>query len=148
MRGAHPSLPDPTRRMKPFDAFLFAVPACILLFAPTQEDSREIERGRYLAEQVAMCVQCHSPRDESGALIEGKSFTGGTIPFGSPWPSQAWGALAPHIAGLPGYTREDGLRLLEHGLTPSQRRPRPPMPAFRMSAADARAVVAYLKSLR
>src|SRR5262250_32718 len=31
-----------------------------------------IERGRYLANDVAMCVQCHSPRDENGALIEGQ----------------------------------------------------------------------------
>jgi len=55
---------------------------------------------------------------------------------------------APAIAGLPGYTKEESIRLLMDGLTRDGRRPDPPMPQFRLNRADAEAVVAYLKSLR
>ena len=27
-----------------------------------------VERGRYLTHDVAMCVQCHSPRDDKGEI--------------------------------------------------------------------------------
>ena len=33
-----------------------------------------LERGRYLTHSVAMCVQCHSPRDDQGAIIVGREF--------------------------------------------------------------------------
>ena len=59
-----------------------------------------------------------------------------------------WALKAPAIAGLPGYTEEQGIRLLKEGLTRDDRRPDPPMPQYRLSRSDAQAVVAYLKSLR
>jgi mono/diheme cytochrome c family protein len=31
-------------------------------------DKSEIERGKYLVENVAMCVECHTPRNANGEL--------------------------------------------------------------------------------
>lgn len=106
-----------------------------------------LERGRYLVNDVALCVQCHSPRDEKGNLIETKILTGGRILFASPYPDRPWAFQAPNIRGMIGYTDAEGIRLLTQGLTRGGTPPRPPMHRFHMAPEDARAVVAYLKSL-
>jgi len=114
---------------------------------PQSKPDPRIERGRYLVHEVAMCVQCHSPRDANGELIAERLLRGEAIPFSSPYPSQRWAFRAPAIAGLPGYSKADGVRLLMTGLTPSGKTPLPPMPPFRMTKEDAEAVVEYLASL-
>jgi len=110
-------------------------------------DSR-IEHGRYLVHQVALCVQCHSPRDENGRLLETRLLSGARIPVSSPFPGQPWAYQAPDIRGMVGYTDEEGVRLLTEGITRGGTPPRPPMQQFHLTVEDARAVVAYLKSLR
>jgi mono/diheme cytochrome c family protein len=107
-----------------------------------------MERGRYVAQQVAMCVQCHSPRNERGELQQASLFDGGPIPFKSPFPGQNWAFAAPRIAGLPGWDANEVVKLLRTGRDSTGWSPRPPMPPFRLSEEDAKAVVAYLKSLR
>jgi len=110
-------------------------------------DAGAVARGEYLANSVAMCVQCHSTRDERGAIIETQKFRGGAIPFTAPWPGAAWPHQAPNISGLPGFTDEQVIGLLTEGSMGGGRpAPRAPMPPFRMARADAEAIVAYLRS--
>lgn len=106
-----------------------------------------VARGEYLANRVAMCVQCHSPRDASGAIRPSEKFRGGAIPFRSPWPDSEWAYQAPSLAGLPGFTDEQIVSLLSQGRATGRTTPRSPMPQFRMSQEDAAAIVAYLRSL-
>lgn len=95
-----------------------------------------------------MCTQCHTPRDDRGAMIEVELLAGAPIPLKSPYPGQAWAPQAPTIAGLPGgWSQADLARFLETGRSPSNELARQPMPPFRMTRADAEAVAAYLKSL-
>ena len=107
-----------------------------------------VERGRYLVHHVAQCVQCHSPRDPSGSLIEQDLLRGAPVPLRSPYLDVEWAFQAPRIAGLPGWDEATAVHLLMHGERPDGRAPLPPMPRFQMTEDDARAVVAYLKSLR
>jgi mono/diheme cytochrome c family protein len=110
--------------------------------------NRSNARGKYFVDQVAMCVECHTPRDDGGRLLRGKYLKGAPVPVKSPpYPNMKWALKAPAIAGLPGYTAEQGVRLLTEGITSDGRRPNPPMPPFQFSRADAEAIVAYLKSL-
>lgn len=106
-----------------------------------------VERGRYLAHHVALCVQCHSPRDAAGNLDATKLLDGGPVPVASPFRDLTFAAAAPRIAGLPGYTDREAIRLLMEGVARDGRAPRPPMPPFRLSQEDARDVVAYLRTL-
>lgn len=106
-----------------------------------------VARGEYLANRVAMCVQCHSPRDASGAIRMSEKFRGGAIPFKSPWSDSEWAYHAPSLAGLPGFTDEQIVTLLSQGRATGRTTPRSPMPAFRMSPEDAAAIAAYLRSL-
>src|SRR3954467_2404461 len=46
--------------------------------APSGSDRKEalVERGRYLVENVAACSNCHTPRDDMGALIPELALSG------------------------------------------------------------------------
>ena len=106
-----------------------------------------IAHGRYLAERVAMCVECHSGRDAQGNIIESELFLGGPIPVAPPWPND-WANRAPRNRGLPGYTDEQAMRLLTDGaIGRDGKQLRPPMPRFRMTTQDAADVIAFLRSL-
>ena len=112
-----------------------------------QLDRELVERGRYLVHHVAMCAQCHSPRDENGGLQELHLLEGGTIPVASPFAGVTWASAAPHLAGLPGFEPTNVVTLLTTGRRPDGRIPRPPMPPFRLDRDDATAIVTYLESL-
>jgi mono/diheme cytochrome c family protein len=107
----------------------------------------QIARGRYLVEKVAMCADCHSPRDEKGQFIRDRWLLGSVVTFKSTVPVPRWAEVAPPIAGLPGLTPEQGITFLMTGKEPSGETPDPPMPEYRMNREDAAAVVAYLRSL-
>lgn len=104
------------------------------------------EHGRYLAERVAMCVECHSGRDSDGNIIDSERYLGSELPFVVP---PGWATRAPRNRGLPGYTDEMAMRLLTQGaIGRDGRRLRPPMPRFRMTPQDAADVIAFLRSLQ
>ena len=116
-------------------AFLgLSLPSSLGADAPTTAE--QIQRGKYLVLHVAMCVQCHTPRDQQGRLDETRLL-----------PSFAWAFRAPALAGLPGLTAEDTISLLQTGKRSDGSSPNPPMPPFRFTPEDATAVVAYLESL-
>jgi mono/diheme cytochrome c family protein len=109
----------------------------------------DVARGDYIVHSVAMCVQCHSPRDRNGDLLMDQQFEGARMPVTSPFPGKPFAFSTPRLAGLPAGWKEDELaHFLETGDTGDRQQPQAPMPPFRMSAEDARSVVAYLKSLR
>lgn len=111
-------------------------------------DPALLERGEYLVRHVAMCGDCHSPRGKDGVLVPGKEFTGASLGF-APLAPMPWAAYAPGIAGLPtGWSSENMAQFLMSGNRPFDMPPvNPPMPAYRLTQADAEAITAYLKSL-
>jgi len=115
--------------------------------APRTSPEEQVQRGQYLVEHVAMCVQCHTPRNAQGQLDRTRLLQGAPIPVPAPFLMSQWAFEAPKIAGLPGWMAEDAERLLQTGRSARGYVPRPPMPQFRMTREDAAAVVAYLKSL-
>jgi cytochrome c553 len=105
-------------------------------------------RGDHLVNGVAMCGDCHSPRDEQGQFISGRELSGSPMPGARPPTTPHHAVYAPIIRGLPaGYDQASLARLLETGTKPDGTRPRPPMTQFRLEAADAKAVAAYIASL-
>lgn len=144
-----------------FRAITFVAGICVLLAAGadtmSRPDEHSIDRsdaaenrrqqGKYLVHHVAKCIECHTPRDENGRLMRHLLLQGAPMPVESPFPNQQWAFRAPKIAGLPGWEERQIVVLLQTGRRPSGLAPRPPMPAFGMTEEDARAVVAYLKSL-
>ncbi len=109
--------------------------------------SGNVQRGRYLVQHVAMCVECHTPRQDDGSLIRERLLRGGTIPVTAPEWQDEWGFVAPDLVSLARLQPERILSVLVSGRRPDGTNPRPPMPPFRFEPEDARAVVAYLQSL-
>ena len=106
-----------------------------------------IEHGRYIAEHVAMCVECHSGRDQHGNIIDSERYLGAPIPVGPPWATD-WALRAPRNKGLLGYDDAMAMRLLTEGaIGRDGTRLKLPMPRFRMTPQDAADVIAFLRSL-
>jgi mono/diheme cytochrome c family protein len=125
------------------------LPATMLTNTKASAPQGDVARGDYLVHSVAMCVQCHTPRTHDGTLLMDQQLQGASMPVKSPYSASPFAFAAPHIAGLPAGWTEDGfVHFLMTGDPGDRPRPQPPMPPFRMSEADARAVAAYLKSLR
>ncbi len=112
-----------------------------------------IERGRYLAEHVAMCIDCHSERDFSrfaGPVIEGTYGKGGEVfgkEMGLPGDFIA-SNLTP--ANLKHWTDGELYRAITSGVSRDGRAlfPIMPYPNFsRMDKEDIYAIIAYIRSL-
>ncbi len=116
--------------------------------AQADDAERLIQRGKYLVHDVAMCVVCHTPKTSDGKLITARLLQGAPIPVESPYPRQKWAFRAPALVGLGGFSEEAIVTLLQTGRRPGGETPQLPMPQYRMTEEDARAVAAYLKSLR
>ncbi len=110
-------------------------------------DAARIARGRYLADGVAFCGDCHTPLDDTGKPDRARWLHGSTVGFTPTQPIPDWPEVAPALAGLQGYTRAGMIRFLTSGITARGKTARPPMPAYRLHRADAEAVAAYLQSL-
>jgi mono/diheme cytochrome c family protein len=107
-----------------------------------------VARGEYIVNNVAVCSQCHTPRDNQGRLQREHWLEGASVWLQSAEPAENWPQYAPRIAGaLPG-TDEEMVTLLTTGIWRTGTYLRPPMPQFRMSRSDAEAVIAYLKSVK
>jgi hypothetical protein len=104
-----------------------------------------IAHGQYIAEHVAMCIECHSPRDQNGRIIEGREFMGAVLPIDPP---AGWASRAPRNRGLLGYSDAQAMRLLTQGaIGRHNEQLMLPMPRFRMTTRDAADVIAFLRSL-
>jgi len=107
----------------------------------------EIERGKYIVEKVAMCPQCHTPRLSDGQLDPNRPLDGASEFFQPPSPNPNWPLQAPRIGGNLPASDQDMVKLLTTGIWTDGKPLRLPMMPFRMSEADAKAVVAYLKTV-
>ena len=114
---------------------------------PGPPTKAEVERGRYLVEEVAKCPECHTPRKPNGELDSTAWLRGAPIWIKPVAAIPNWADQAPALAGLPGFTEAQAEKVLEEGTGPNGEDLRPPMHIYHMAPADARAIVAYLKSL-
>lgn len=113
---------------------------------PAPSPQQLVARGKYLVENVGMCQDCHTPMTPTGP-DPARWLQGAELPFAPTVPMPVWASAAPAIAGLPSLEDDEALALLTTGALPGGTTLRPPMPHYRFNQDDARAVVAYLRSL-
>jgi mono/diheme cytochrome c family protein len=133
--------------MKAFAGVCLFLSLTIVLAVAGSVPPSKLERGKYLVDHVAMCGDCHTPRNENGELIQEKYLKGTPLSFKPTAPVPGWADKAPNIAGLPGWEEKDAIKFLMTGRAYNDLPGRPPMPQFRLNKEDASAVVAYLRSL-
>lgn len=110
-----------------------------------------VERGKYLVEQVARCQECHTPKSDTGEFDTARWMKGATL-VGVPSVTIAdWHQKSPDITSTSAlWTRwgQEGFsKFLQTAKNPRGGKAGPPMPAYMMQAEDADAIAAYLKSL-
>ncbi len=112
-----------------------------------------IERGRYLANSVTVCIDCHSTRDWtkfSGPIVEGTCGKGGETfdqKFGFPGVYYSKN-ITP--AGIARYTDGELYRVITTGVTKEGKALFPVMPYTyygNMDPDDIQCIIAYLRSL-
>ncbi len=117
----------------------------------SRQDAADLSRhGEYLVNSVAMCGDCHTPRNDQGRPDRARLLRGATVSIRPKKASQEWADESPDITGcgLADKWGEEGMiKFLTTGVNPDGHKAMPPMPAFRLDARDARAVFVYLKSL-
>jgi mono/diheme cytochrome c family protein len=107
----------------------------------------DVARGKYLVESVAMCVQCHTPRNADGTLDRSRLLQGAPVIWQSANPDPNWPLNAPRIGGTLPAGDAEMIKLLTTGIWTNGKSLRLPMMPFRMNESDAKAVIAYLKSV-
>lgn len=109
-----------------------------------------VERGEYLVTAISGCNDCHSPLTPQGPDMA-RSLQGAPVSFELLPALQGhvpWAPYAPALAGGPAnYTDAQFAHFLQTGERPDGSHALPPMPQVRFNEADARAVVAYIKTL-
>lgn len=130
--------------------FLLAALA-LAVTAGAQSPSPQVTRGKYLVEEVARCQECHTPRTETNDFDRTKWLKGTTLIGVPATPPADWHQKSPDLTSTSAlWTRwgQDGLTaFLQTAKNPRGNHAGPPMPAYTMSADDAAAIVAYLKTL-
>jgi len=116
--------------------------------APPDDQTKTVARGKYLAIDIGGCHDCHTPRDQQGQFIKDKWLQGSELFFKPAFPIPGWTSISPGIAGLPNWTDDQAITFLTTGTAPDGTEANPPMPRYRFNRADAKAVVAYLRSLK
>lgn len=74
----------------------------------------DVERGRYLVEEVAMCGECHTPRLPNGDIDRSRWLQGAAIWIVPVQPNPNWAMRAPSLAGMP-YSEQQAEDVLERG---------------------------------
>ena len=107
--------------------------------------SPEVARGRYIAESMAHCGECHTPRNPLGGLRKAKWLGGAPLPDGK--------GKVPNITpGKLAWPADDIFAFLTTGFTPDFDVVGGPMAHVvanfaRLPEADVRSVVAYLQAV-
>jgi mono/diheme cytochrome c family protein len=128
--------------------------AAVLAFTPWEargSDVGLIERGRYLA-TIGGCGDCHTPGYFLGKPDLKRELGGSEVGFEIPAVGVFYGPnLTPDKeTGLGAWSEADIIKALKTGVRPDGRQlvPVMPWPALaKLTPGDARAIVAYLKSL-
>ena len=115
-------------------------------------DAKVVAYGKYLVEDVAKCQECHTPKMENGDLDRSKWLKGAVLDFAPLRPVKDWHKTSPDLTSNSRLWAKWGeatfLKFMQTGLTPKGTPAAPPMPAYKLNAKDAEAVLEYLKSLK
>ena len=127
------------------------VAACVFV-CTGQAQMDKVSRGRYLAEEVARCQECHTPKAPDGQFDKEKWMKGAVLNIQPIEPVKGWHKTLPDLT-RPGrlwqkWGELEFIRFLTTGNGPSGKPADAPMPTYKMTEADAEAIVDYLKSLK
>jgi mono/diheme cytochrome c family protein len=116
---------------------------------PIASESAEWNRGRYLAEAVAHCQECHTPRNLIGGLNRRHAYAGN---LHAPDGNEAPDITSDKKDGIGDWKLEDIEEVLKSGMTPDNEYVGQGMAdvidgTAKLTDADRHAIAVYIKSL-
>jgi len=131
---------------------LFGVFVVLMFAANGRAADGDAAYGKYLAENLGGCVDCHTPMLENGEFDKTHWLKGAMLTFQPIHPIPHWKAASPDITPSGEKWKKWGeagfVKFLETAQWPDGDKADPPMPPFKLNAHDAKALVAYLKTLK
>ena len=124
--------------------------AALALGAAAAGAETPAERGRYLAETIAGCGNCHTPRGPGGMFAAGKELAGGFVFDEKPFRAVAANITPDKETGIGAWTDAQLAKAIREGIRPDGSPIGPPMPFElyrRLSDGDLMAMVAYLRTV-
>lgn len=116
-----------------------------------QADKVSIERGRYLAETIVACGNCHTPKAPDGQPIQSKKYAGGFLIEEPPFIAYAPNITMDIKTGIGNWSDEEIIKSIREGIRPDGSIIGPPMPTMHykdMSDNDVKSIVAYMRTLK
>ena len=107
--------------------------------------------GEYLAVNVALCADCHTPRSGLRNQADMERLFAGTADPPDGFPANPANITPDNSTGIGTWSEADFLRAIQTGITPDGRELHPFMPwrqYRRMSEDDLRAIYRYLRTVR
>ncbi|MBI5083524.1 MAG: c-type cytochrome [Acidobacteria bacterium] len=133
-------------------ALLLAAAGTLLRAQDAPGAAAQIERGRYLAEEVGKCQMCHSPLTETGDYDKERWMKGAVMNLAPIKPVEGWHKTSPDITPSGRLWERWGeaglIKYLVTGLNPRGGKADAPMPTYKLKQEDAEALVAYLKTIK
>jgi mono/diheme cytochrome c family protein len=150
------SQPPVTRRLRNRPDLVFNV-ARALILRPARTEANPppargptAEYGRYLADNVGLCADCHTPRGGLQQAPDRHRLYAGDASPPSAFPANPSNLTPDAETGIGRWTEEEFLRTLRTGTDPAGNRLHPFMPwreYRRMTDDDLRAIYRYLRTL-
>lgn len=134
--------------MKQALTMFLVLSACLL--QPARAET-PLERGTYLMRGVVACGNCHTPKGPDGAPIPGMELAGGFAIDAPVFRAVASNITPDKETGIGAWTDQEIIDAIRNGRRPGGRVLGPPMPYEfyrRMSDADVKAIVAYLRAAK
>jgi mono/diheme cytochrome c family protein len=117
--------------------------------AVTADLSTPEKRGEYLV-TMAVCGDCHTPRDDRGHVPKGMDFAGGTVMLYGDRRAVATANITPGVNGIPYYTMELFIETIRTGKVRSRKLDEMmPTGLYKsMTDQDLKDIFAYLKTVK
>jgi mono/diheme cytochrome c family protein len=129
---------------------LLLITTVFSLCAFAQDD--KVARGKYLAEEIAKCQDCHTPKLQDGSFVKSAWLRGTTLSIAPTVPVPGWKSITPDITPKgqlwTRWNEDQFSKFLQTGKGPRGNKANAPMPAYTLKPEDADAIVAYLKTLQ
>jgi mono/diheme cytochrome c family protein len=120
------------------------------LWASVARAETQLERGAYLVRGIMACGNCHTPKGPGGVPVAGREMAGGFVIEVPEFRVTVPNITPDRETGIGGWSDDEIINAIRNGRRPDGRLMGPPM-SFefyrKMSDADVRAVVAFLRRL-
>lgn len=117
--------------------------------AASAQKSALVARGKYLAEGIVACGNCHTPRDAKGQLLRDKALAGGLLLDIAPFKAYPANITPDAETGIGKWTDAQLAKAIREGVRPDKSLIGPPMPIeyYRhLADDDLAAIIAYLRA--